>query len=92
MKKAKADIGSCQDCDRQVQSGLEMCFDFDHIDPTTKANSVSQMMSASEVRIAAEIAKCRLLCCYCHKDRTAKQRGYHYVKTTETESKAVSTD
>lgn len=68
-----------------VEPGFEMCFDFDHIDPTTKRATVSQLVTKkiSQKTLEDEIAKCRLLCCYCHKDRTAKQLGYHYADSLE---------
>jgi hypothetical protein len=69
-----------QNCEREVKEGFEMCFDFDHLDPKTKKNSISRMVcsGASHKALDAELAKCRLLCCYCHKDHTAEQMKYYY--------------
>ena len=82
-------IKQCQTCPRKVEAGFEMCFDFDHIDQSTKKNSISNMLrsGASQKTLDAEIAKCRLLCCYCHKDHTAEQLEYHYSKAKRTRLK-----
>jgi hypothetical protein len=73
-------VKKCQLCERKVEEGFEMCFDFDHINPKTKKNNISTMVCnrASQKALDAELAKCRLLCCYCHKDHTAEQMEYHY--------------
>jgi hypothetical protein len=79
----------CQLCPREVEEGFEMCFDFDHIDPKTKKNCISRMVSigASQKALDAELAKCRLLCCYCHKDHTAEQMEYYYSDAKKTKMK-----
>jgi hypothetical protein len=79
----------CQKCERKVEAGFEMCFDFDHINPKTKKNGICEMVSsrASQKALDAEIAKCRLLCCYCHKDATAEQQEYHYSDAKKTKMK-----
>jgi hypothetical protein len=79
----------CQLCEREVEEGFEMCFDFDHIDPKTKKNSISRMVrsGASHKALDAEIAKCRLLCCYCHRKHTAEQQEYYYSEAKKTRMK-----
>jgi hypothetical protein len=65
-----------------VEKGFEYCFDFDHL--RDKIRNVSSMTSFSLNKIDQEIAKCQLLCCYCHVDKTIKQLGqydeYFYKK------------
>jgi hypothetical protein len=87
-------VKQCQNqkCERKVEEGFEMCFDFDHIDPKTKKNSISRLVStgASQKALDAELAKCRLLCCYCHVDHTAEQQEYHYSNAKKTRMKDTS--
>lgn len=51
---------------------------FDHIDPTTKISTVSQMITDRHniERIKAEIRKCQILCANCHLIKTAKDFNY----------------
>jgi hypothetical protein len=56
----------CTDCGRVRQS---VAMDFDHIDDD-KVAGIAQMWSWSRVRVIAEIAKCELVCCICHRIRT----------------------
>jgi hypothetical protein len=65
VRKLKRNVlKKCQICPREVEAGFEMCFDFDHIDQSTKKNDISAMVcnGASKKTLDAEIAKCRLLC------------------------------
>lgn len=58
----------------KMDSGCEICgynehptaLEFDHIDPSTKRDKVSNLMGNSYEVIDAEIAKCRVLCSNCH--------------------------
>jgi hypothetical protein len=52
--------------------------DFDHRDPETKHKGIAQMVAYgwSLERLAAEIAKCELVCANCHRLRTAKRAGW----------------
>lgn len=49
------------------------CLDFHHIDPTSKVNSVTKMVTAGLAKetVLAEIAKCELLCANCHRKHHA---------------------
>ena len=48
--------------------------DFDHVDPKTKEFNITDQIgrSCSLERFMAEVAKCRVLCCYCHVRETNK--------------------
>jgi hypothetical protein len=51
-------------------TGAPCQMDFDHRDPRQKVKSISDMIGYSRERIAAEIAKCRVLCARCHRIKT----------------------
>lgn len=65
----------CVDCGE----GETILLEFDHIDPTQKKYTVSQMWRnrCSWETVSAEIAKCQVRCANCHRRRTAKQCGYY---------------
>lgn len=46
--------------------------DFDHLPGTSKTATIARLSSTvvSKKRLLAEIAKCEVVCCFCHKDRT----------------------
>lgn len=63
----------CADCGATDIVTLE----FDHRDPTTKITEVAKMLGRrSWPVIAAEIAKCDVVCANCHRKRTARQQGW----------------
>lgn len=49
--------------------------DFDHRDPSTKSFGIGGAWSKSLARVAAEIAKCDVVCANCHRIRTAYRRA-----------------
>lgn len=65
----------CVDCGESDPVVLE----FDHIDAATKIDSVGRMAEKPLAinNIKREIEKCRLLCCNCHRRRTARQFGWY---------------
>jgi hypothetical protein len=70
-----AKSGACMDCRRKFHP---VCMDFDHRNPASKTDSVTQLVAKRrkwEV-IAAEIAKCDLVCANCHRIRTAAAGGW----------------
>lgn len=71
----KAQSNPCDICDIQYHS-CQM--DFDHLDQSTKRNSVCLMATIrySLNAIQQEIDKCRLLCALCHRRHTAHQLGW----------------
>ena len=56
-------------------------FDWDHIDPKTKRAAISRMMrnGSSLTKIEEEIEKCQLLCCKCHRLKTAKDAEWRTI-------------
>jgi hypothetical protein len=63
--------GSCVRC--ESTSKLE----FDHIDPSTKVDSVSNMLTAAWVSFETEVAKCQLLCTPCHFDKSRQEGSFN---------------
>ena len=55
------------------------CLQFNHIDPSTKIDSVSSMITNSKniEFILEEVKKCEILCANCHAKKTAKQFGWY---------------
>ena len=53
--------------------------DFDHIDPSTKIDSISGLVSRGSAwwRIEEELAKCQLLCANCHRVKTFEKQAKH---------------
>ena len=73
LKGIKVKIGECQVCKRKVNEENAGCFDFDHRDEDTKICAISDMVMRKKnvyQHLKAEIAKCDLLCCNCHKIKT----------------------
>ena len=70
LHNLKALIG-CQQCGE----GNPIVLDFDHIDPSTKITQISHMVSSPPVEILAELKKCQVLCCNCHRLKTTADRG-----------------
>jgi hypothetical protein len=63
----------CVECGETDPRVLE----FDHLDRSTKTGAVSTIASyCSKKRIDEEIAKCRVLCCNCHRRHTFDQLGW----------------
>jgi hypothetical protein len=66
-----------------VQCGEKdfVCMEFDHIDPSTKDATIGEMIQ-NQVRrttLLKELEKCQILCCNCHRKRTADQFGWYSV-------------
>ena len=85
IDNTKLSIGQCQICEKNVTPETTCCFDFDHINPSEKVMNVSRAASTNTNIdiIIDEISKCQLLCCYCHRRKTAEQFNYpqhHKIK------------
>ena len=66
----------CQCCGWYDENLLRF-LEFDHIDPSTKIDTISNMLRLSDYTIeelAVEIIKCRVLCRACHRMRTWEQK------------------
>jgi len=59
----------CKDCKKSYP--LE-CYDFHHVNPKDKDNTVSWLLHCSWARIIKEVKKCVLLCANCHRIRHSK--------------------
>jgi len=62
----------CVDCGEADPVVLE----FDHVDPRFKRGSVGNMRSYGTEALRAEIAKCEVRCCNCHRRRTVREKHY----------------
>ena len=54
--------------------------EFDHVDPSTKKGSVSDLAfkrRVSRETLQEEIAKCVVRCTYCHRRKTAREQGWY---------------
>jgi len=63
---------------RCIKCGYDHCIDaldFHHIDPKQKERSWMHMRCWGEERLQAELSKCILVCCNCHREIHAKLRG-----------------
>jgi hypothetical protein len=65
----------CVDCGENDPIVLE----FDHIDPSTKLDSISSMVNRcfSISSISKEINKCEIRCANCHRRRTSVHMGFY---------------
>jgi hypothetical protein len=83
--KRKLSIGGCCDCARRfTPTTPRSFFHFDHLPQYNKVASIADMISRRRplALIAAEIAKCELVCMYCHNKRTAERRSQSSISTT----------
>lgn len=67
---AKLRIRKCMDCELEVTENNHYLFDFDHRPGVVKLYNVAQMRTASDKKFREEIAKCDLVCLFCHRERT----------------------
>lgn len=56
--------GKCAKCESTDR------LEFDHIDRSTKKHKPSDLWGRKEENIREELAKCQLLCCACHKEKS----------------------
>jgi len=66
----KLKIGKCMDCGFEVTENNHYLFDMDHRPGVVKCYNVAQMRTASDRKFREEIAKCDLVCLFCHRERT----------------------
>ena len=65
---------SCNVCGEDTP----VCLEFNHINREDKKYQISSMckMGVSQEQFIKEVQKCEILCCNCHRIRTAKQLGW----------------
>jgi len=88
VNQCKLMLGGCQNpkCDDVFDPDNLEFYEYDHIDFTEKTKSISVMAlqyRSSFARLDQELAKCQLLCGYCHFERTQEQnteRREHFLK------------
>lgn len=70
-------LKSTLSCSRCGEKHLA-CLDFHHRDPSQKEGLIGQMANRglSEKRILAEIAKCDVLCCNCHRKQHWEEKEW----------------
>ena len=73
----KLRVGFCETCDRTVTPDNTQWFDWAHKDRATWVIYISKLVYKSEkyfqTQWPIERAKCKLLCCLCHKDETTEE-------------------
>lgn len=63
----------CLVCKLKVTETTTHHFEWDHIDHTQKEHCVGHLRNRTDELFYAEIAKCDLLCLFCHRDKTIEQ-------------------
>jgi hypothetical protein len=81
VNQLKLAVGECMICHQTVSATTTFLFDWDHLDSSTKIESISEMCNTlqSMDKICQEIQKCRLLCCSCHRLHTRQQGEWNDV-------------
>ena len=73
----KLHVGACETCDRKVTPENVQSFDWAHKDRATKTIAIANLFMKSEETFQEqwplERAKCKLLCCMCHRDETVEE-------------------
>jgi hypothetical protein len=75
VQKLKLERKCCLHCPKQITKETTYLFDCDHIDPKTKIEAVAAMILQKKYTlkdVEEEMKKCQLLCCNCHRVKTAK--------------------
>ena len=67
----------CFDCG---QTFSQCCYDFHHIDPTIKDNTIARIIGRDFDKIKSELDKCVLLCSNCHRIRHFNNNLYPYTQ------------
>ena len=83
VNDVKLAIGCCKLCNIKVTETTTHHFEFDHVDQSTKSNEIAQLMNRNINIIKAEIEKCRLLCCKCHRLHSIEQQYENLRKKAE---------
>ena len=92
----KKEIGECAECHEKTDENNIMYMEFDHIDPETKLSSISDMVLEPDStyyldELALEISKCRMVCRFCHKRRSMKQRAERHANKRRNRQNQIMT-
>ena len=71
IKIKKMEIKYCQGCFSKIDTKILGFYEFDHLEPKLKVTEISKMHNIQHIK--SEIAKCRLLCRFCHAIHTWNQ-------------------
>ena len=71
--RAKLERKECLVCKLPVTETTTHHFEWDHIDHTQKEHTVGLLRNRTDDLFYDEIAKCQLLCLFCHRDKTVEQ-------------------
>ena len=95
VQEYKRNHSICQSCGDDC-SVLPLVFlHFDHIDPTTKIDSISNMVETPKytiVDIEAEVLKCQVICGHCHRILTFDQLKKGIIQTRNINANNNKTD
>jgi len=78
VNQIKLLIGGCERCgERDIA-----CLDFHHTNESEKLYEISRLLSdcAPKEKILAEMSKCELICCNCHRKHHRDNRNIIFVK------------
>jgi hypothetical protein len=70
--------GPCVDCGQSYEPSL---MDFDHLKDKHKCISKMVIERTSKENLLAEMEKCELVCCYCHRKRTWDRQNHNCNRT-----------
>ncbi len=81
VENTKLEIAACQECNAEVKQEITEYHEFDHLDPQTKIAGISEMCYGTHTLddVKKEIAKCRLLCKFCHRRHTSTMKRLNGV-------------
>ena len=83
IMEVKKNLPGCSHCG--YMNSCSSVFDFDHVDNTSKIDSISKMVREGKCLgiIEDELKKTQYLCSNCHRERTALQFGWSTFQNYE---------
>ena len=85
----KLRIEKCAVCEVLVTPENTSCFDFEYLIPSEKNKTIKSIVQSSKSIVDEEIAKCRLLCCKCHRLHTIQRTKKRYEKLDGSENRST---
>jgi len=82
-RRQKLMRGECAGCRLECHQGNLHHFEWDHRDPDQKEFNIADGLKKPLRVIGLELEKCDLLCLFCHRDRTIREK--HWANNRETE-------